>query len=278
MRHVKITDNVIVGNDLPFVLIAGPCALESREHAIFMARELSAMCRELNIPYVFKSSFDKANRTSVSSGRGIGIEAGLEILSAVREEVGCAVVTDIHVPDQADIVAPHVDLLQIPAFLARQTDLLHAAAVTGKPVHIKKPQWSAAWDMKSTRDKMDAFGNPNFMFAERGTSFGYNNFVVDMRSLPQMAALDVPVIIDATHGIQQPAAGGTCSGGDRRLAPVIARAAMAVGVAGIYIETHQDPDTAPCDGPNMVKLADMPRLLKMWKELDAIAKADPIII
>ena len=280
MKHVKISDKVIFGNDLPFVLIAGPCAMETRDHSMFMAESLMKITDKLGIPFVFKTSFDKANRTSLSSKRGAGLDYAMKVFDEIREKLGCACVTDIHVPDQAEIVAPHVDMLQIPAFLARQTDLLVAAAKTGKPVNIKKPQWSAPWDMKSTIIKMRDSGNENVMLCERGTSFGYNNYVVDMRNIPQMASLEQPVIIDATHGIQQPAVQGTCSGGDRRLAPVIARAAISLGVAGVYIETHEDPDRpdVPCDGPNMIKLSDMENQLKIWKDIDAIAKANPIIL
>jgi len=278
MKHVQINEKVIFGNDLPFVLIAGPCAMESRDHAMFMAESLKRFTDDLGVPFIFKTSFDKANRTSVSSARGAGLEYALGVFGEIRKEIGCAVVTDIHVPDQAAIVAPHVDMLQIPAFLARQTDLLLAAAKTGKPVNIKKPQWSAAWDMKSTIGKMRDGGNENILLCERGTSFGYNNYVVDMRNIPWMAALDQPVIIDATHGIQQPASGGGTSGGDRRLAPLIARAALSIGVAGVFIETHDNPDAAPCDGPNMIKLSDMENNLRIWKDLDVIAKANLIVL
>ncbi|MCL2331275.1 MAG: 3-deoxy-8-phosphooctulonate synthase [Proteobacteria bacterium] len=278
MSHVKISEKVIFGNDLPFVLIAGPCAMESRDHAMMMAEQLVQLTDKLNIPFVFKTSFDKANRTSVASGRGAGLEYAISVFDEIREHFGCPVVTDVHTPDQPAVVAPHVDMLQIPAFLARQTDLLVAAAKPGKPVNIKKPQWSAAWDMKSTLKKMADSGNDKILLTERGTSFGYNNFVVDMRNIPWMETLDAPVVIDATHGIQQPASGGCTSGGDRRLAPVIARAALSIGVAGVFVETHDNPDAAPCDGPNMIKLSDMETQLRIWKELDAIAKQNPIVL
>ena len=278
MKHVRITDKVIFGNDLPFVLIAGPCAMESRDHAMFMAEALTKITDKLGVPFVFKTSFDKANRTSISSGRGAGLEYALNVFDEIRKTFGCAAVTDIHHPEQAAVVAQHVDMLQIPAFLARQTDLLVAAAKTGKPVNVKKPQWSAAWDMKSTLKKMSNSGNDKVLLCERGTSFGYNNYVVDMRNIPWMASLGTPVVIDATHGIQQPAATGGTSGGDRRLASAIARAAVSIGVAGIFIETHDDPDNATCDGPNMIKLQDMEDNIKIWKDIDAIAKANPIIL
>ncbi|MCL2748873.1 MAG: 3-deoxy-8-phosphooctulonate synthase [Alphaproteobacteria bacterium] len=275
MDKIKINENVTFGNDLPFVLISGPCAMESRDHAMFMAEALVKMTSALGIPFVFKTSFDKANRTSISSGRGAGIEGALPVFDEIRKTFGCPVITDIHMPEQAAIVAPHVDMLQIPAFLARQTDLLIAAAKTGLPVNVKKPQWSAAWDMKSTIGKMHDSGNDKVLLCERGTAFGYNNFIVDMRNITWMAEL-APVVIDATHGIQQPAASGCTSGGDRRLAPVIARAALAIGVAGVFTETHDDPDNAPCDGPNMIKLSDMENNLKIWKDIDAIAKSNLI--
>ncbi|MCL1891940.1 MAG: 3-deoxy-8-phosphooctulonate synthase [Alphaproteobacteria bacterium] len=276
MKHVKISDEVVFGNDLPFVLIAGPCAMESRDHALFMAESLKRLTDALRIPFVFKTSFDKANRTSLGSGRGAGLDYALSVFDKIRATFNCPIVTDIHLPDQAALVAPHVDMLQIPAFLARQTDLLVAAAKTGKPINVKKPQWSAPQDMRSTLGKLRMSGNESILLCERGTSFGYNNFIVDMRSIPWMSALDAPVVIDATHGIQQPASSGCVSGGDRRLAPVIARAALAIGVAGVFIETHENPDAAPCDGPNMIKLSDMENNLRIWKDLDAVAKANLI--
>ena len=278
MKHIKISNKVTFGNDLPFVLIAGPCAMESRDHAMSMAENLIKITDKLGIPFVFKTSFDKANRTSISSKRGAGLDYALKVFDEIREKLGCACITDIHLPDQAAIVAPHVDMLQIPAFLARQTDLLVAAAKTGKPVNVKKPQWSAPQDMKSTLNKMYESGNENILLCERGTSFGYNNYVVDMRSIPWMSALNAPVVIDATHGIQQPASSGCTSGGDRRLAPVIARAALSIGVAAVFTEVHDNPDSAPCDGPNMIKLSDMENELKVWKDLDKIAKSNLIII
>jgi 2-dehydro-3-deoxyphosphooctonate aldolase (KDO 8-P synthase) len=275
MDTVRISENTAFNNKSPFVLIAGPCALESRDHAMFMAESLVKLTAAANVPFVFKTSFDKANRTSLSSGRGAGLESALPVFDEVRETFGCPVITDIHLPEQAEIVASHVDMLQIPAFLARQTDLLAAAAKTGLAVNVKKPQWSAAWDMKSTIEKMRGAGNEKVLLCERGTAFGYNNFVVDMRNIPWMAAM-APVVIDATHGIQQPAAGGRTSGGDRRLAPAIARAALAIGVAGVFAEVHDNPDSAPCDGANMMKLSDMSENLSIWKEIDLIAKSNPI--
>ncbi len=272
MKHIKVSDKVEFGNDLPFVLIAGPCALESRDHAMMMAEKLVKLTDELDIPFVFKTSYDKANRTSLKSGRGIGLEQAKDIFSEIKDTFGCPIVTDIHLPEQAKQIAPYVDILQIPAFLARQTDLLVAAAKTGKVINVKKPQFSAPMDMKSSLGKIYDSGDDKVMLTERGSSFGYNNFVVDMRSIPWMSSFDVPVIIDATHGIQQPASGGCTSGGDRRLAPVIARAGVAVGVAGVFIETHDNPDIAPCDGPNMIRLSDMPDLLKVLMGIDKIAK------
>ncbi|MFA7187867.1 MAG: 3-deoxy-8-phosphooctulonate synthase [Alphaproteobacteria bacterium] len=278
MKHVKISDKIIFGNDLPFVLIAGPCAMETLDHTMFMAESLIKVTDKLGIPFVFKTSFDKANRTSITSKRGAGLDCAMKVFDEIRKKFGCACITDIHLPEQAEIVAPHVDMLQIPAFLARQTDLLVAAAKTGKPVNVKKPQWSAPQDMKATLGKMYDSGNDKILLCERGTSFGYNNYVVDMRSIPWMSALDAPVVIDATHGIQQPASSGCTSGGDRRLAPVIARAALSVGVSAVFVEVHDNPDVAPCDGPNMIKLSDMENELKTWKDIDAIAKANPIIL
>jgi 2-dehydro-3-deoxyphosphooctonate aldolase (KDO 8-P synthase) len=252
--------------------------MESRDHVMFMAEALARLAAEADIPFVFKTSFDKANRTSLSSGRGVGLDFALGVFDEIREKIKCPAITDIHQPWQAEVVAPHVDMLQIPAFLARQTDLLVAAAQTGKPVNVKKPQWSAPQDMKSTLGKMRGSGNDNVLLTERGTSFGYNNYVVDMRGIPWMSALGAPVVIDATHGIQQPAGAGCASGGDRRLAPAIARAALSIGVAGVFAEVHDNPDMAPCDGPNMIKLCDMKDQLRVWKELDSIAKANPIIL
>lgn len=272
IRHIKI-NNITIGNDLPFVLIAGPCQVESRDHTMFMAEALIKITEKLKIPFIYKSSYDKANRTSISGKRGLGLIKTLPIFDEIRGELGVPVLTDVHNEEQCEVVAPHVDILQIPAFLCRQTDMLMAAAKTGKIINIKKGQFLAPWDMKNVVDKMDYAGNENVILTERGASFGYNTLVTDMRALPIMAETGCPVVIDATHSVQQPGGQGKASGGERRFVPTIARAAVAVGVAGVFMETHQDPDKAPSDGPNMVKLEDMEALLRQLKEFDAIAKA-----
>ncbi len=269
--HVRV-GNAIFGNDLPIALIAGPCALEGRGHAFDMAGALSELCARLGIDLVYKSSFDKANRTSLESGRGIGLDEALPIFDDLKTEFGLAVLTDIHEPGQCAEVGSVVDVLQIPAFLCRQTDLLVAAAETGKVVNVKKGQFLAPWDMKNVLAKVTGSGNGNVLLTERGASFGYNTLVSDFRSLPIMAETGAPVIFDATHSVQQPGGQGTASGGDRRFVPVLARAAVAVGVAGLFVETHQDPDNAPSDGPNMVPLDQMEELLQTLMELDAVAK------
>jgi 2-dehydro-3-deoxyphosphooctonate aldolase (KDO 8-P synthase) len=271
IRHIKI-GNVTIGNDLPFVLIAGPCQVESREHALMMAESLIKITRKLEIPFIYKSSYDKANRTSVQGKRGLGLVKTLPIFEEVRRDLGVPVLTDVHTEEQCAIVAPHVDILQIPAFLCRQTDMLIAAAKTGKVVNVKKGQFLAPWDMKNVVAKMDYAGNPNVILTERGVSFGYNTLVNDMRTLPIMAETGCPVVIDATHSVQQPGGQGTASGGDRRFVPTIAKAAVAVGVAGVFMETHQDPDNAPSDGPNMVKIEDMEALLTQLQGFDRLAK------
>lgn len=271
-RHITI-GNVNIGNDLPLVLIAGPCQVESRDHALMMAEALIKITNTLGIPFIYKSSYDKANRTSIEGKRGLGLIKTLPIFDEIRNELGCPVLTDVHNEEQCAIVAPHVDVLQIPAFLCRQTDMLLAAAKTGKAINIKKGQFLAPWDMKNVVAKMDYAGNPNVILTERGASFGYNTLVTDMRSLPIMAETGCPIVMDATHSVQQPGGQGTASGGDRRFVPTIAKAAVAVGVAGIFMETHQDPDNAPSDGPNMVKLEDMQPLLAILKEHDKLAKA-----
>jgi 2-dehydro-3-deoxyphosphooctonate aldolase (KDO 8-P synthase) len=263
------------GNDLPMVLIAGPCALESRQHAMEMSHALVELTARLGIPFVYKTSFDKANRTSAESPRGLGLEASLPILAEVRERWGCPVLTDVHLPEQCAIVAEAVDVLQIPAFLCRQTDLLLAAAATGRAINIKKGQFLAPWDMKNVAAKVASAGNARILLCERGASFGYNTLVSDMRSLPMLKATGYPVVFDATHSVQQPGGQGTTSGGEREYVPVLARAAVAVGVAAVFMETHQDPDHAPSDGPNMVKLKDMPSLLETLVAFDRIAKAHP---
>ncbi len=264
---------VTFDNSAPLALIAGPCQLETRQHAFDMAGALREMTAKLGIGLVYKTSYDKANRTSLSGKRGAGLEAALPIFDDIRKEFGLPVLTDIHTEEQCAIVAPHVDILQIPAFLSRQTDLLIAAARTGKVVNVKKGQFLAPWDMKNVVAKVVASGNPNVLVTERGASFGYNTLVSDMRALPIMAELGAPVIFDATHSVQQPGGQGGSSGGERRFVETLARAAVAVGVAGVFIETHQDPDSAPSDGPNMVPLKDLPRLLEKLMAFDAIAKA-----
>lgn len=272
IRHITI-GSVEIGNDLPFVLIAGPCQVESRDHALFMAEALIKITNMLNIPFIYKSSFDKANRTSVHGKRGMGLVKAMPIFDEIRRELGVPVLTDVHTEEQCEVVAPHVDVLQIPAFLCRQTDMLLAAARTNKVVNVKKGQFLAPWDMKNVVDKLDYAGNPNVILTERGASFGYNTLVNDMRALPIMAQTGCPVVIDATHSVQQPGGQGTATGGDRSFVPTIARASVAVGVAGVFMETHQDPDNAPSDGPNMVKLDDMQALLAQLKEFDKLAKA-----
>ncbi len=274
-RRVRVGP-VTFGNDLPLVLIAGPCQLEGTDHALAIAERLAEACAAHGLGYVFKGSFDKANRTSLSGKRGLGLERGLEVLAAVRERIGCPVLTDVHEPAQCAPVAEVVDILQIPAFLCRQTDLLLAAGRTGRAVNVKKGQFLAPWDMAPVADKIAATGNEAILLTERGASFGYNNLVVDMRGLPIMMQTGFPVIMDATHAVQQPGGLGTASGGDRRMAPVLARAAVSLGIAGLFIETHPDPDRAPSDGPNMIRLDDMPELIASWARFDRAAKAEPI--
>ena len=264
------------GNHLPLSVIAGPCQLETREHALFLAERLKRACADAGVGFVFKASFDKANRTSAGGKRGPGLETGLDMLAAVKSEFGVPVITDVHSPDQCATVAGVVDALQIPAFLCRQTDLLTAAAETGKPVNVKKGQFLAPWDMAHVADKLISAGSSQILLTERGTSFGYNTLITDMRGLPQMAELGHPVIMDATHAVQMPGGQGASSGGQRAYAPVLARAAVAVGVAGVFIETHQDPDNAPSDGPNMIPIDQMPALLADLAALDAVAKARPL--
>jgi 2-dehydro-3-deoxyphosphooctonate aldolase (KDO 8-P synthase) len=270
-RHVAIGP-LTVGNDLPLTLIAGPCAIESRDHALETAARLVQMTGALGMGLIYKSSFDKANRTSLDSPRGIGMAEGLPILAAVREAHGCPVLTDVHEPGHCAPVAEAVDVIQIPAFLCRQTDLLLAAAKTGCVVNVKKGQFLAPWDMANVVDKMDRAGNPNLLLTERGASFGYNTLVTDMRGLPVLAATGCPVVFDATHSVQQPGGLGGRSGGQREFVPVLARAAVAVGVAAVFMETHGDPDSAPSDGPNMVPLDELPALLARLVAFDALAK------
>jgi 2-dehydro-3-deoxyphosphooctonate aldolase (KDO 8-P synthase) len=260
------------GNHLPLTLIAGPCQMESREHAFDMAGALKEICGRLGIGLVYKSSFDKANRTSLSGTRGLGLDKALAVFADIKAELGLPVITDVHTEAQCGTVAEVVDILQIPAFLCRQTDLLIAAANTGKVINIKKGQFLAPWDMKNVLAKVTESGNPNVLLTERGASFGYNTLVSDMRSLPIMAAFGAPVVFDATHSVQQPGGQGGSSGGQREFVETLARAAVAVGVAALFIETHEDPDNAPSDGPNMVPLKDMPRLLETLMAFDAVAK------
>jgi 2-dehydro-3-deoxyphosphooctonate aldolase (KDO 8-P synthase) len=268
---VKI-GNTAFGNLLPFSLIAGPCQMESRDHAMMMATRLQEICRRLNIGLIYKSSFDKANRTSLQGTRGLGLEKSLAVFAEIKSTLGLSVLTDVHDAAQCAALAPVVDVLQIPAFLCRQTDLLIAAAQTNRVVNIKKGQFLAPWDMKNVAAKVVESGNPNVMLTERGASFGYNTLVSDMRSLPIMAETGAPVIFDATHSVQQPGGNGTSSGGDRRMVPVLSRAAIAVGVAGLFIETHEDPDNAPSDGPNMVPIDQLEQLLTTLQKLDRVTK------
>jgi 2-dehydro-3-deoxyphosphooctonate aldolase (KDO 8-P synthase) len=270
-RIVRVGE-VAIGNALPFVLIAGPCQIESLQHALEVAEALAALGGELGVRVIYKSSFDKANRTSAGAARGVGMARGLEILALVRERTGLPVLTDVHEPAQCAPVAAAVDVLQIPAFLCRQTDLLIAAGETGRAVNIKKGQFLAPWDMAHVAAKVADTGNRNILLCERGTSFGYNTLVSDFRALPIMARTGYPVVFDATHSVQQPGGQGTSSGGERAFAPVLARAALAVGVAAVFIETHPDPDHAPSDGPNMIALDDMPALVRRLLAFDRLAK------
>jgi 2-dehydro-3-deoxyphosphooctonate aldolase (KDO 8-P synthase) len=265
--------NVTFGNDRPIAVFAGPCQMESRAHALEMASALKEICGRLGLGLVYKSSFDKANRTSLGGKRGIGLAGALPVFAEIRETLGLPVVTDVHESSQCARLAEVVDVLQIPAFLCRQTDLLIAAANTGRVVKVKKGQFLAPWDMQNVVDKITGSGNPNVLVTERGVSFGYNTLVVDMRSLPIMARIGCPVIFDATHSVQQPGGQGTASGGDRTFVPVLGRAAVAVGVAGLFIETHQDPDRAPSDGPNMVPLKDFEGLMRELMAIDAVVKS-----
>ncbi len=274
-RHVTVGP-VTLGNDMPLALIAGPCALESRAHALEMSQALVEATSALGIGLIYKTSFDKANRTSHKSPRGIGLEKALPILAEVRETLGCPVLTDVHTPDQCAVVAEAVDVLQIPALLCRQTDLLAAAGETGRAIHIKKGQFLAPWDMANVIAKVEATGNRNLLLCERGASFGYNTLISDMRALPTLAETGYPVVFDATHSAQQPGGRGTASGGEREFVPILARAAVAVGVAAVFMETHEDPDHAPSDGPVMIKLADLPQLVAALIEFDQLAKRSSI--
>ncbi|NOD31372.1 3-deoxy-8-phosphooctulonate synthase [Ruegeria atlantica] len=277
MKHVKISD-LTVGNDLPLTIIAGPCQLETADHAQMIAGKMKEACDAAGAQYVFKASYDKANRTSLSGKRGMGIDAGLKVLDDIRKTMGIPVLTDVHTEAQCAIAAEAVDVLQIPAFLCRQTDMLLAAGNTGKAVNVKKGQFLAPWEMTNIVDKIESTGTQNILLTERGTSFGYNTLVADMRALPQMAKTGYPVVMDATHSVQQPGGKGGSSGGQREFAPVMARAAVSLGVGAVFIETHQDPDSAPSDGPNMIPLDQMPLLVDTLMRFDALAKANPIQI
>jgi 2-dehydro-3-deoxyphosphooctonate aldolase (KDO 8-P synthase) len=274
MKNVSIGD-LSVGNDRPLLVIAGPCQLESLDHAQMIAGRMAEACRASGAQFVFKASYDKANRTSLTGKRGLGMEAGLQILAAVRA-TGVPVLTDVHDAAQAREAASVVDVIQIPAFLSRQTDLLLAAGETGAVVNIKKGQFLAPWDMANVAAKVASTGNERILLTERGASFGYNTLVTDMRSLPIMARTGYPVIMDATHSVQQPGGQGSSSGGQREFAPVMARCAVSVGIAGVFIETHEDPDQAPSDGPNMIPLAQMPALVASLMDFDRLAKANPL--
>lgn len=265
--------DLTVGQDQPFTLIAGPCQIESREHATEMADAISCLCRELGIGLIYKSSFDKANRSSVNAARGVGMDAGLDILASIRERFGVPVLTDVHTAEQCAPAAQAVDVLQIPAFLCRQTDLLLAAGKTGRAINIKKGQFLAPWDMANVAAKIASTGNERIMLCDRGTSFGYNTLVSDMRGLPIMAQTGYPVVFDATHSVQQPGGLGASTGGQREFVEPLARAALSIGVAAVFIETHQDPDHAPSDGPTMVPLSEMRGLLTRLKAFDALAKS-----
>jgi 2-dehydro-3-deoxyphosphooctonate aldolase (KDO 8-P synthase) len=276
-NHVS-AGNVTFGNDLPLSLIAGPCVMESRDHAMKMAEALAEMAKSLDIGVVYKSSFDKANRTSINSHRGMGVGDALEIFAEIKETFGLPVITDVHTPEQCAELASVMDVLQIPAFLCRQTDLLVEAGNTGLALNIKKGQFLAPWDMANVTAKVESTGNRNAMVCERGASFGYNTLISDMRALPVLASGGHPVIFDATHSVQQPGGEGATSGGERKFAPVLARAAVAVGVAGVFMETHDDPDNAPSDGPNMIKINDLSDIIKLLQEYDVIAKSHPVNI
>ena len=276
-HHVHV-NGLSIGNDLPLAIIAGPCVMESRQHALETARALAEMARDLDVGLIYKSSFDKANRTSLQGPRGIGLHAALPIFAEIREQIGLPTITDVHDVEQCALVAEVVDVLQIPAFLCRQTDLLVAAAKTGKAVNVKKGQFLAPWDMANVVAKVRGAGNDNVMICERGASFGYNTLVSDMRALPILAQTGCPVVFDATHSVQQPGGRGAASGGQREFAPVLARAAVAVGVAAVFMETHPDPDKAPSDGPNMIPMRQLPAVLEVLIELDRFSKAHPVAV
>ncbi|MDR2034610.1 MAG: 3-deoxy-8-phosphooctulonate synthase [Helicobacteraceae bacterium] len=276
MKHIRVASpkgEIFFGNDLPLAVIAGPCAIEGMDFSLRCAEKLKAIFEKAKIGFVYKSSFDKANRTSVKGFRGVGIDEGLKILERVRRDIGVAVLTDVHTDAQAPIVAAVVDMLQTPAFLCRQTDFIKAVAKAGKPVNIKKGQFLSPWEMSGVLDKALSTGNDQIALCERGSSFGYNNLIVDMRSLAVMAKSGQPVVFDATHSVQLPGAHGESSGGQREFAPILARAAVAAGVAGVFMEAHPDPDLAPCDGANMIPFSELPAILAKLKQIDLAVKA-----
>lgn len=277
MTHVQVAD-LSIGNDRPLTIIAGPCQLESADHGQMIAGTMKEICDQAGAQYVFKSSFDKANRTSLANERGLGLDQGLAILSDIGKAIGVPVLTDVHNEAQCAPAADAVDILQIPAYLCRQTDMLLAAGNTGAAINVKKGQFLAPWDMPNVVAKIESTGNRRILLTERGTTFGYNTLVADMRSLPQMAKTGYPVVMDATHSVQQPGGQGGSSGGQREFAPVMARAAVALGIGAVFMETHQDPDNAPCDGPNMIYLDKMPQLIETLMAFDKIAKANPVHI
>ena len=272
-KTVNIGEYFQINNNFSYSLFAGPCQIETKTHAIDIAGQLNEICKELDINWVYKSSFDKANRSSISTKRGVGIDEGLDILNAVKTEYGVPVLTDVHEASQCADVSEVVDIIQIPAFLCRQTDLLIAAGNTGKAINVKKGQFLAPWDMKNVADKIASTGNENIMLCDRGTSFGYNTLVTDFRGLPTMAETGYPVVFDATHSVQQPGGNGATSGGQRQFVPTLARAAAAVGVAAFFIETHEDPDNAPSDGPNMVPINELKELLETLQDIDDVIKS-----
>lgn len=277
MKHVNV-GALTIGNDLPLTVIAGPCQLESKNHAEMIAGAMKEACAKAGAQYAFKASYDKANRTSLTGIRGLGLDAGLSVLDGIRKDFDVPVLTDVHTEEQCAVAAEAVDILQIPAFLCRQTDMLVAAGKTGAAVNVKKGQFLAPWEMGNIVTKIESTGNTNILLTERGTSFGYNTLVADMRSLPQMAQTGYPVVMDATHSVQQPGGQGGSSGGQREFAPVMARAAVSIGTAAVFIETHQDPDNAPSDGPNMIHLDQMPQLIDTLMQFDVLAKANPMAI
>ena len=267
--------NTNIGNDQPLNIIAGPCQLESSEHSLMIAKSMADACAKVGAGYIFKGSFDKANRTSISGKRGVGLSEGLKIMEKVKASVGCPVLTDVHDASQCSEVASIVDILQIPAFLCRQTDLLIAAAKTNAAINVKKGQFLAPWEMPNVAEKLASTGNKKIMLCERGTSFGYNTLVTDMRGIPEMLKTGYPIIMDATHSVQQPGGQGKSSGGQREFAPLMARLATSIGIAGVFIETHENPDKAPSDGPNMIKLDQMPNILEILMKFDQLAKENP---